>query len=61
MVSATTSVRDRIRKWEEEISVDVVQESIPTGVLQGFLVDPEIRRHLIMNATRMNSYAEDEE
>ena len=57
-------MRDRIRKWErevkeyEEISVDVVQESIRMGVLQDVLVDPELRRHLIINATRMNSYAE---
>ena len=28
------------------------------GVLQDVLVDPELRRHLIINATRMNSYAE---
>ncbi len=28
------------------------------GVLQDVLVDPELRRHLILNATRMNSYAE---
>ena len=64
IVSATTSVRDSIRSWErevkeyEEISVDVVQESIRMGVLQDVLVDPELRRHLIINATRMNSYAE---
>ena len=28
------------------------------GVLQDVLVDPELRRHLIINATRMSSYAE---
>ncbi len=28
------------------------------GVLQDVLVDPELRRHFIINVTRMNSFAE---
>ncbi len=64
IVIATTSVRDRIRKWErelkeyEDISFDEMQESIRMGVLQDVLVDPELRRHLIIIATRIFSYAE---
>ncbi len=42
-----------VREYEET-SVDVVQESIRMGVLQDVLVDPQLRRHLIINATRMH-------
>ena len=64
IVNDTANIRERIKRWEREVreyqdlSNDLVQDTIKMGVLQDVLVDGDMRRHLLTNAARLVTYEE---